>query len=223
MRYLAVSDIHGCSRALQALAQCAAFTPDDVVITLGDYVNRGPDTRGVIDWLLQYRERGNLIALRGNHDIMLLEARDSELALKTLLEVGGQATFDSYAPPGMPGKLADIPDEHWQFLAATERYYEIDTHFFVHANAAPDLPLDEQPDFMLFWERFHHPPPHQSGKIMICGHTSQKSFRPVYLRHAICIDTRCYDGGWLTCLDVKSGRLWQANEQGQTQTGWIDD
>jgi len=76
---------------------------------------------------------------------------------------------------------------------------------------------------MLYWEKFRNPAPHFSGKTMVCGHTSQKSGKPVNLGHAICIDTRIYDNGWLTCLDVTSGQVWQANELGQQRTASIDE
>jgi serine/threonine protein phosphatase 1 len=58
---------------------------------------------------------------------------------------------------------------------------------------------------------------------MICGHTSQKSGRPLNLGHAVCIDTWVYGRGWLTCLDVQTGKLWQANQAGETRTAWLDD
>ncbi|HTU89032.1 MAG TPA: hypothetical protein VMF69_02945, partial [Gemmataceae bacterium] len=80
----------------------------------------------------------------------------------------------------------------------------------------------EQPDYILYWEKLTEPCAHFSGKTLICGHTRQKSGLPLDLGTSICIDTNIYDGGWLTCLDVRSGRIWQANEQGATRTGWLD-
>jgi serine/threonine protein phosphatase 1 len=76
---------------------------------------------------------------------------------------------------------------------------------------------------MLYWESFDNPPPHASGKIMICGHTSQKSGRPRGLGHAVCIDTWAYGQGWLTCLDVGSGKYWQADQQGETRWDWLQE
>lgn len=222
MRYLAVGDIHGCFRALTALAAFVPFRPEDTVITLGDYVNRGPDSQAVIDWLIAYRRRGNLVALRGNHEIMMLDARDGGEALQRWVGCGGDATLASYSPLEDAGRLSDVPDEHWQFLEGqTRAWFETPTHFFVHANAYPDCPLDEQPDFMLYWEGFDDPPPHDSGKVMVCGHTSQKSGLPRDLSHAVCIDTWACGKGWLTCLDVGSGRYWQANQRGETRRGHL--
>lgn len=223
MRHLAVGDIHGCFRALTTLAASVPFRPDDTVITLGDYVDRGPDSHAVLDWLIAYGRRGNLVALRGNHEIMMLDARDGGEALERWVGCGGDATLASYSPLGDAGRLADVPDEHWQFLEGQTRgWYETPTHFFVHANAYPDTPLDEQPDFMLYWEGFGDPPPHESGKVMVCGHTPQKSGVPRDRGHAVCIDTKAYGGGWLTCLDTASGRYWQANQQGETRQGDLE-
>ena len=76
---------------------------------------------------------------------------------------------------------------------------------------------------MLRWEPFNNPPPHQSGKIMVCGHTAQKRGDPLNLGHAICIDTHAWGGGWLTCLDTSIGRIWQSNEHGEVRKGWASD
>ena len=225
MRYLAVGDIHGCFRALTTLAAAVPFSADDVLITLGDYVDRGPDSYAVLDWLIARLGRGQLVPLKGNHDLMMLSARDSDAAFREWLHNGGDTTRASYSPFGDAGRLADVPDEHWHFLEhETRAWFETDTHFFVHANAYPELPLEDQPDFMLYWEKFRDPPPHRSGKVMVCGHTAQKSGLPLDLGHAVCIDTRVYgEGGWLTCLDVAAGRYWQANESGQTRTRLLDE
>lgn len=224
-RTLAIGDIHGCFKALQTLMEAVPLRPDDRLITLGDYVNRGPNTHAVLDWLIARQESGQLIALRGNHEIMMLMALDCENAHQVWLDVGGTATLASYAPfEGQPGKIEDIPDRHWQFLKHKLRAsFETDHHFYVHANAYPNLPIDDQPDFMLYWEPFHFPAPHESGKTMVCGHSSQKSGLPLNHGHAVCIDTWACGRGWLTCLDVDSGLCWQANQAGETRRMFLDD
>jgi len=223
VRHLAIGDIHGCFRALCALADVVPFRPDDVLVTLGDYVDRGPDSCAVLDWLIARQKHGGLVALRGNHEVMMLQARDSDEALRCWLDVGGDAALASYSPFGDAGRLVDVPDAHWEFLGATRSYFEIETHFFVHANAYPESALEDQPEFMLYWEFFDDPGPHESGKVMVCGHTPQRSGLPRNLGHAVCIDTGAFKGGWLTCLDVGSGHYWQANERGQTRDGWLDE
>lgn len=211
MRTLAIGDIHGCLTALTTLAAFVPIQPDDQLVTLGDYVDRGPDTRGVIDWLIERGQTGNLIPIRGNHDIMMMLARNSKAAMRNWLVFGGREAVESY------GSFDDIPQSHWDFLENTRRYFETPTHLFVHANVLHDCPLDQQPDETLFWEKFINPLPHESGKVMVCGHTSQKSGRPRDIGHAICIDTWVFGDGWLTCMDVDSGFFWQANDQGETR------
>lgn len=226
MRLLAIGDIHGCLTALDALLDAAAPGPDDQIIALGDYVDRGPNSRGVLDRLIALQAGGRFIPLRGNHDMMMLEARNGHDI--GWLAVGGKQTLLSYG-----GKVSNeldsrdlltlVPEQHWKFLEKDcLPYYETDKHIFVHANLYPDLPLNEQPDYMLYWEKMLEPCVHVSGKTIVCGHTRQKSGLPRNLGTSICIDTNIYDGGWLTCLDARTGRVWQANEQGQTRTGWLD-
>lgn len=225
MRTLVIGDIHGCLTAFDSLLAAVQMQPDDKLITLGDYVDRGPDSKGVIDRLIAMHKTGQLVALRGNHEQIILTARSSSKH-ESLWQnnCGGNATLASYSICGNGGKLTDVPDMHWDFLEKVcVNWYETDTHFFVHANAHPDIPLAKQPEHMLFWQPFDHPEPHFSGKTMVCGHTSQKSGVPLNLGHAICIDTWVYGKGWLTCLDVTSGRVWQANQAAQLRMTWIDE
>ncbi|MEA3211176.1 MAG: serine/threonine protein phosphatase 1 [Chthoniobacter sp.] len=212
-RILAIGDIHGCLTALQTLDQSLVFGRDDVVIALGDYVNRGPDSKGAIDYLIELKTRTKLIALRGNHEVMLLSGRTAhDDYFESWLEVGGRETMASYQAES----LDQIPDRHWQFIETTLLWYETDTHFFVHGNVGRDLPLPEQTEDILCWDKFlgRRQPPHCSGKTMVCGHTAQHSGKPFDVGHAVCIDTWVYGKGWLTCLEVASGHYWQANQAG---------
>ena len=163
--------------------------------------------------------------LRGNHDIMMLNTRTDEDHLAKWLDVGGDKTLQSYCPSDTAiGKLTDVPEHHWEWLNhQLLPYFETETHFFVHANAYAEIPLDEQPNFMLYWEQFHDPPAHESGKMMVCGHTSQKSGHPVTNENAICIDTWACGGGWLSCLHAESGMLWQANERREVRRFYVDE
>jgi serine/threonine protein phosphatase 1 len=220
MRTLAIGDIHGCLRALDTLLDQVSPTRDDRIVTLGDYVDRGPDSRGVLDRLLDLQATGQLIPLRGNHDEMMVNARD-HFDHSMWLACGGKQTLASYGI----SDLEDIPEEHWAFLEETCRnWYETDRHFFVHANAYPDIPLPEQPLYMLLWEKLLWPCCHESGKVMICGHTVQAGGRPIHLGTTICLDTGVYHPfGWLTCLDVVSGKYWQANQQGEHRSDWLQE
>jgi serine/threonine protein phosphatase 1 len=211
-RTIAIGDIHGCSAALRALVAAIEPKADDTLIPLGDYVDRGPDSRGAIDFVLELERRCQVVPLLGNHELMLLDAIQNPRVLSQWLECGGDATIRSYE-----GSLSNMPSEHIEFLFRCKRYYEVPTHFFVHANYAADAPLDEQPDYLLFWEHlhFHLPAPHDNGKIAIVGHTAQKSREVFDMGYVLCIDTFCHGGGWLTALDIGSGQIWQADRQGK--------
>ena len=219
-RVFAIGDIHGCLTALQTLSKELRFGPDDTVITLGDYVDRGPDTKGVIDFLLAIKDQTKLVALRGNHEVMMMEARVAGIDYTlSWMGVGGEATMNSYQAKNW----SDVPDAHWQFMDGTLAMYETPTHFFVHANVVSSVPLTKQTANTAYWERFRgDEKPHCSGKTMVCGHTSQHSGVPLNIGHAVCIDTWVYGTGWLTCLEVESGKYWQANQKGELREGRLE-
>jgi len=214
-RIIAIGDIHGCSVALSALITAINPKPDDTIITLGDYVDRGLDSKGVLHQLIALTNRCHLIPILGNHDEMMLHARDSDADFQHWMNIGGDATLDSYSSTGT---LSHIPPEHFQFLEKCVPFYETDTHLFLHANYAPALPLDQQDEHTLRWLSLRDcvPEPHFSEKIAVVGHTPQSEV--LDLGHLICIDTNCCDGGWLTALDVESGQVWQVDVAGNLRT-----
>ncbi len=221
MRTLALGDVHGCLTALDALLALVAPAPEDRLIALGDYVDRGPDSRGVLERLIALYDQGRLVPLRGNHDEMMVDALlGQERGL--WLAVGGVETLHSYGIA--PYEIIDgehVPARHRQFLEKDCRdWYETDTHIYVHATVLPDVPLPEQDGFVLRWQKLREPIAHCSGKTLVCGHTRQRNGVPLDMGTTICIDTSVYDSeGWLTCLHVESGNYWQANQRGQTRTG----
>lgn len=211
-RLIAIGDIHGCSTALRALLDAIAPAPDDTIVTLGDYVDRGLDSKGVLEELIALADRCHLVPILGNHDEMMLHARDGKGDLRFWLECGGQTALDSY---GDRAGLNAVPPEHFRFLASCRAYFEAETHFFTHANYRANLPLDRQDEQTLRWLslRDHVSEPHVSRKTAVLGHTPQAEV--LNLGHLICLDTDCCHGGWLTALDVHSGQLWQADEFGR--------
>ncbi len=219
MRTLAIGDIHGCYTAFNALLEIIELQPDDTLVTLGDYVDRGSGSRQVIERLLKLRELSHVVNLMGNHEQMMIEARDSREMRKMWLGFGGDATVESYG-----GSLEAVPWSHWHFLEKEcLLLWEAETHFFVHAGVVEDTPLAEQRDSTLLWTRFDSAQPHESGKIMVCGHTSQKNGLPHNLGFAVCIDTWAHGGGWLSCLEVETGIVWQANDFGQTRSFSLEE
>ena len=211
-RTIAVGDVHGCCKALDALLAALSPGAEDVLVILGDAIDRGPCSRQVIERLLDLREHCQLIPILGNHEQMLLDAIDGQAPLQTWLMHGGAETFDSYDV----ATLRQLPDEHVDFLRSWGDYYELPSHFFAHANYLPKLPLEDQPWETLRWEslKFRTPAMHCSGKTAVVGHTSNKQGEIVNLGHLVCVDTYCHGGKWLTALEPTTGQLWQANESG---------
>ena len=225
MRVLAIGDIHGCLGLLDDLLAWVKPEPDDVLIMLGDYVDRGPDTRGVLDRLIQLKKTRPVICLRGNHEIMMLAARNGGSSdRKMWLSVGGVQALGSYGNGmGKTGGFEDVPPEHWHFLEnELVDYYESEMFIFVHAGVEYSTPMDEQPNYALFWDFIGESMLHYSGKTVICGHTSQKSGEPKVVPGAVCIDTYAHGGGWLTCLEAISGRYWQVNMLGRKREGYVE-
>lgn len=223
-RTIAIGDIHGCSDALATLIDAVAPGPADTVVALGDYIDRGPRSREVMDQLIALAGRCRLVSLLGNHEEVLLDALRDVGTLRRWLNLGGADTLRSYGwVSGGPRRaLADwIPGPHRAFLAGCRPYYETSTHLFVHAGFVPELAMNEQPGLALRWRvtdaTTAHP--HKSGKVAVVGHTPQQSGEVLDLGYLICIDTNCARGGWLTALDTASGRIWQADCSGRLRSG----
>ena len=218
MRTLVIGDIHGCLTALEGVLDLARPAKGDWIITLGDYVDRGPDSKGVLNRLLRLDRTNQLVPLLGNHDQLFLDARAPQFDVRQWLSVGGVATLASYHQ-NIAHAFDSVPASHWDFLENRCRlYWEAENHFFVHGSVDSILPLSVQRPEELLWARVTNSRPHCSGKTMICGHTAQKSGLPLILPHAICIDTWVFGDGWLTCFDLEAGLFYQAREDGQKRT-----
>jgi serine/threonine protein phosphatase 1 len=224
MRTLAIGDIHGATLQLDALLAAVDPQPTDWLIFLGDYVDRGPDSRGTIERLMQLQSTHEVVCLRGNHELMMTRAKTSESKRREWLSVGGAQCLASYSPMlGTPGKFEHIPRTHWDFLnTQLVDWLETETHIFAHAGVDPDRPMKEQTELAIFWEFLTGPIQHMSGKTVIVGHTSQKSGQILDFGCTICIDTHAYAGGNLTCLDVNTGHYWQANAIGSVREDDLD-
>jgi serine/threonine protein phosphatase 1 len=211
-RTIAIGDIHGCRLALDTLLEAILPGPQDTLIFLGDYIDRGPQSREVLERILELEQQCCVKPLLGNHELMMIRAFEDYSQVLFWLENGGQATLDSYG-----GDPANVPPSHHAFLKRCLAYWENETHFFVHANYDPFRPLEEQSEFMRHWTHLtmHLPPPHQNGKRAVVGHTPQRSREILNLDHLTCIDTHCVGEGWLTALDVDSDQIWQANRRGE--------
>jgi serine/threonine protein phosphatase 1 len=214
-RTIAIGDIHGHATALKALVLAIEPQSDDTLVFLGDYVDRGPDSRGVLNQVIELSERLKVVPLMGNHEESMLAARTRQSNLEFWLTpiCGGRTTLQSYGPTL---DLSLIPPEHFRFLEGLRRYHETDTHFFIHASYAPNWRLDQHNSRTALWLDLKNlPGPHYSGKIAVVGHTPQMDGKILDLDYLMCIDTGCGFGGVLTALDVTGGQIWQVDEQGR--------
>lgn len=193
-KYIAIGDIHGCAATVKALIEELKPFYDRTFVFVGDYIDRGPDSQGVVEFLLDFRKEVNCVFLRGNHEQMMLDALgggDRQLWLMN----GGRTTIHSYENDG---QQFDLPSDHMQFYEETALYYDTENYFFVHAGLSPVKTIKESlkdknqmQDFL--WIRSHlnvFKKPWE--KTVVFGHTPRP--HPVHKSKMIGIDTGCvYD------------------------------
>jgi len=211
----AIGDIHGCLNALETLLALIRPVEDDVIVVLGDVVDRGPETRGTIDRILQLGTECRLVTIMGNHEEMMLSALEGGRWLESWLRHGGQSVLDSYG-----GDPAAVPAEHMAFLQGGAPYWFNERSIFVHAGLEPGKPLDVQTGEWLRWRKLiGNEPVFAEGYRVIAGHTPQPQGVPGSWPGWLAIDTHAYAGGWLSAVEAESGRLLQANERREAREG----
>lgn len=212
MKIYAIGDIHGCCKALQSLF--SQLPQGAKYVFLGDYVDKGVDSKSVLEWLLNFAKTNNVIFLRGNHDILMMEARADEASFQKWIAAGGDATLKSFGITGSYDACwhQKINEKYWTFLESTIAYHVIDHWIFVHAGLEPNTPLAQQTEDYLYWKKQEIPVKYGNERIVICGHTSQKNGKIANHGHTICIDTFAYGGQWLTAFEVASGKCFQSKE-----------
>lgn len=214
----AIGDIHGRADLLSNLHQTIAADEQPnierrVVIYLGDYIDRGTDSRSVIDSLVENPLHGfEAIHLQGNHEQMLLDFFDNPADGGIWLANGGRATLLSYgilSPPEFESErpqdrerdalVAAMPDTHRSFLSRLRLNWSIGDYFFVHAGVRPGIPLTAQNDMDMLWIRDKFCASRKNhGKIVVHGHST--STEPEVRHNRIGIDTGAYATSRLTAL-----------------------
>jgi serine/threonine protein phosphatase 1 len=209
-RLLAIGDIHGCDVALETLLEELAPRASDTIVVLGDVIDRGPNTRRCIDLVLELQKACRVVSILGNHEEMFLDAMSGGRWQRSWLQNGGVEMLESYG-----GLVDDIPPAHLDYIRSMQDYFESEWDIFTHGTPRFDLPMDEQNAQGLRWNRIAgYEPLHESGKRIICGHTSQKSGRPLVFMGYVCLDTNAYGGGALSALDVHADVVYQAEQTG---------
>lgn len=204
-KIFAIGDVHGCAEELRRLLAQLPLDSDSIAVFLGDYLDRGPDSKGVIDQIIELRARCPVVALKGNHEAMALEFLDHPESIGAALFVlnGGSATLASYSD-GQGGYA--IPESHRRFLRELRLCWESERHFFVHAGV-PDAPLakidlDESAELMMWVRAPFLRNERRWEKTIVHGHTPVDA--PDVQPNRINLDTGCVYGNRLTALEVNS-------------------
>jgi len=211
----AIGDIHGCLTPLKTIFENTNFNKDDIFVFLGDYVDRGNNSKGVIDFLIELRKNKTCYFLKGNHEILMSQARTNNNNLIKWLYYGGSQTLDSYNIGDVPDWINLISDEHWKFIENGLPYKELNGKIFVHSGLKPSVDLDKQTDEDLYWNIVAVPQKYSDNKIVICGHNSQPNGEIANFGHTVYIDTFAHGGQWLTFLNVETGDVIKANNLGE--------
>jgi serine/threonine protein phosphatase 1 len=212
-RRFVIGDVHGCVDELERLLDGLAPAADDTVCFLGDYVDRGPDPRGVVERLIRLQGEGpQCVFLKGNHEDMFLAfmgrpGRHGDAFLWN----GGNATLASYGCDGMSGAevAARLPESHAAFLGGLRTHAFLGDFLCVHAGVRPTRPLAAQSEEDLLWIREEFiKQPHPYPYTVLFGHTPQRDVL-VDLPFKIGLDTGLVYGNRLSCLELDAQRVWQ--------------
>ena len=196
-RLIAIGDIHGQRSLLADLLEQIDPRDEDQFVFLGDYIDRGPNSKGVIEDLINFQLlHSQTLFLRGNHEQMFLDAlvncgviaqqRLADQSKEWAKEIsrysdvtvfklnGGNETLKSYGVEMVQEfsgftLLGEIPQEHIDFIQQTRLLYQVNKYIFVHAGVDPDVPLDKQNPYVLLWDRNLSSAP--AGKTVVIGHT----------------------------------------------------
>jgi serine/threonine protein phosphatase 1 len=196
----AVGDIHGCLNQLKRLVtrclQDSKGQPAKFVF-VGDYIDRGPDSRGVVEFVmdLQARSQAQVICLSGNHEELALAAVTGGRNEEQGLHNGGDDTLSSYGVT----RAADLPPAHLLWFDSLATHHDDGRRFFVHAGVHPDRPLEHQDPYDLLWIREPFLSDERDyGRLIVHGHTPLSSGVPDQRRNRLNIDTAAVLGGPLT-------------------------
>ncbi|MCK9275226.1 MAG: serine/threonine protein phosphatase [Syntrophales bacterium] len=210
-RIFAIGDIHGCLAKLEKMIRMIPFDHEnDRLVFIGDYIDRGPDSKGVVDYVITLRHYyEKVICLMGNHEQMLLDFVLHGIGREIYFLNGGDATADSYGYIHEPaGIKIKIPPDHINFFTTLLPFYETDEYIFVHAGLRPGIPLSRQDFDDTIWIRNEFIQSNWDfGKIIIFGHTPARS--PLLEFNKIGIDTGAVYGGKLTCIELPSRKIYQ--------------
>ena len=216
MRDYIVGDIHGCTDELIYLLEGLPLEPSDRIVFLGDYIDRGPDSKGVVSYLIEWERKAEqeVIFLKGNHEDMFLSylglpGRYGEMFLFN----GGGATLASYGvsprDTSYEQVLSAIPQDHIVFFQGLRTYYLLEPYLCVHAGIHPLRSFSQQLEEEMLWIRDEFVlNPHSLPYTVLFGHTPQREVL-FHLPYKIGLDTGLVYGNQLSCLEVNEKVLYQ--------------
>ena len=201
-KIFAVGDIHGCYEKLCALMDKIPLNMEqDQLLFIGDYIDRGPGSIEVLDYLIDLKRRlPGIIFLKGNHEDMLQNYLDGNDRFTYLLN-SGQQTLDAYLNKQDVSEDYPVPSAHLEFLSELRLYYQTENYIFVHAGMRDKIPLESQSETDLLWIRdeFIYSD-YDFGKRVVFGHTPFKE--PLVQTNKIGIDTGAVYSNRLTCVQL---------------------
>jgi serine/threonine protein phosphatase 1 len=210
-KIFAVGDIHGCYDKLAAMMKILPWRKDegDLLLFIGDYIDRGPKSREVVDFLVRLRqEGGEFVFLKGNHEKMLMDYYIQQKDQMLYVANGGAETIASYVEGGIGRKAFVLPEEHLEFFLSLTLYHETEDYIFVHAGLKDGIPLTEQSEEDLLWirEEFIYSA-YDWNKRVIFGHTALEI--PFVTPGKIGIDTGAVYGNKLTAVELPRMKFYQ--------------
>jgi serine/threonine protein phosphatase 1 len=206
--FCAIGDIHGSlSKLRELVARCEAraLGASLTFVFLGDYIDRGPESAGVVRYLMELQSRlgPRMIALMGNHEAMLLDVCKGKCPAYHWVSQGGDATLRSYGVD----RAQDLPETALNWFKARPLSHDDGRHFFVHAGVNPLLPLNAQRGHDLIWIREPFLSDRRDyGRLIVHGHTPVESGQPDVRANRLNVDTGAVYGGPLTAALFADGR-----------------
>lgn len=200
-KIIGITDIHGEYDKLCSVLEQIELNKDDTIVFMGDYIDRGPKSKEVVEKVIDMQKYCNCVYLMGSHEYAMLHAKYDKYYDFLFWNYGGDATADSY------GGFDNIMLEHGEFFESLKFYHIQDNYLFVHAGIRNDLPLEEQDEVDMVYIRsnfynYKHNLPYK----IIFGHTEFDE--PQIQEDKICIDTGCgkYAYAPLTAIICENGK-----------------
>ena len=212
-RIFAVGDIHGCSKTLRKLVlEKINLQKEDELYCLGDYVDRGPDSKGVVDFILELKEQGNKVfTLRGNHEQLMMESGKNRENFLHWVENGGRKTLESFGT----ASYYELESKYKTFFYETQYYFEVGKYILVHAGLNFKIKDPFEDTHAMMWIRGFMVDEKKLGdRIIVHGHTPiplatirKQAHENVIDLDGGCVYTDYYGFGNLVALDLTSGEI----------------